>query len=258
MNRSLLFVPAKQKMLDKISLLKADKFIIDLEDSISADDKEFALANLLEFLDLFDDVKNIIVRLNKELYRHELEILNMYDIDFMLPKFESNEDYDIGMYTDRHKFFALVETPLGLVNIKDIASSDEIYAIAFGAEDYTANAGMQNSIEYLIYQKSRLVTYAKAYGKKIFDTPSFKLDNEELFEKEVEDAFNLGFDGKLLISPKHIDYINKIFSAGNIETIKSIIDTYEQSGEAVLVIDGKVYEKMHITHLKKILKEKGE
>jgi len=35
MNRSLLFVPAKEKMLRKIDNLDADSFIIDLEDSIS-------------------------------------------------------------------------------------------------------------------------------------------------------------------------------------------------------------------------------
>lgn len=115
---------------------------------------------------------------------------------------------------------------------------------------------MQNSIEYLNYQKSIIVTYAKAYGKKVYDTPSFKLDSIELFEKEVDDAFNLGFDGKMLITPKHIDYINKVFSSGEIETIKSIIELYEKSDEAVVVIDGKVYEKMHIAHLKKILQEK--
>lgn len=61
----------------------------------------------------------------------------------------------------------------------------------------------------------------------------------------------------MLITPRHLDYINRVFSDCDVESIKRIIETYEEQGKAVLVIDGKVYEKMHIAHLKKILKEKG-
>lgn len=259
MNRSLIFVPAKEKMLSKISSMNADIFIIDLEDSIATNEKDIALSTVTAYLDGVENSKNIIIRLNKERYVEELTALHKYNVDFMLPKFECIEDYsEISNFSSNHSFYALVETPKGIVSISKIAQLEEISSIAFGAEDYTASVGMQNSIEYLIYQKSRLVTYAKAYGKKVYDTPSFKLDNEELFRAEVDNAYNLGFDGKMLITPRHLDYINRVFSDCDIESIKKIVDIYENQDQAVLVIDGKVYEKMHIAHLKKILKEKGE
>ena len=257
MNRSLIFVPAKEKMLGKIQSMDADVFIIDLEDSIEQDNKESALLLILDFLETFNDMSKIVVRLNKERYLYELKKLDAFDIGFMLPKFETIKDYQKINNYNNHPYYALVETPLGLVNIKDIVSLKEIEAIAFGAEDFTASVGMQNSIEFLNYQKSMLVTYAKAYNKKVYDTPSFKLDNYELFKEEVDNAYNLGFDGKMLITPKHLEYINKTFSACDYEYLKRIIDTYEASEEAVVVIDGKVYEKMHINHLKRILVEKG-
>lgn len=46
---SLLFVPAKEKMLKKIELLGADAYIVDLEDSIEVDNK----AHALELVDNF-------------------------------------------------------------------------------------------------------------------------------------------------------------------------------------------------------------
>ena len=48
--RSLLFIPAKEKMLNKIAELSADAYIIDLEDSIPEEDKEKALELLCLWL----------------------------------------------------------------------------------------------------------------------------------------------------------------------------------------------------------------
>ena len=68
MLRSLLFVPAKDKMLQKISVFSSDGYIIDLEDSINEDEKEKALEVLCSFLTKHNIIPNIYVRLNKERY----------------------------------------------------------------------------------------------------------------------------------------------------------------------------------------------
>ena len=113
-------------------------------------------------------------------------------------------------------------------------------------------------MEFLSYQKGMLLTYAKANNKKIYDTPSFQIKNKKIFEEEVQSSVDLGFDGKLAINPKHIESINKAFNSYEIELIKNIIKIYEKEAKAVAVIDGKVYEKMHIDRLKRILKENEE
>ena len=254
--RSLMFIPAKDKMLKKISTFSADSYILDLEDSVEQDMKSDALNNVYTFLKENETIKPIIVRVNKESYRIEIEKLDKYDVSFMLPKFERTDDYlEIGKYCSRHRFYALIETPYGLVNIENIVSNKDISALAFGAEDFTASMCMDNEIDFLQYQKARLVTYSKAYKKKVYDTPSFKLDDYEKFKIEVENSKSLGFDGKMVISPKHVDYINKAFSLTNIDFLRRIVELYEKENQAVLVIDGKVYEKMHIKHIKNILKE---
>ena len=87
---------------------------------------------------------------------------------------------------------------------------------------------------------------------------SVRVKNKKIFEEEVQSSVDLGFDGKLAINPKHIESINKAFNSYEIELIKNIIKIYEKEAKAVAVIDGKVYEKMHIDRLKRILKENEE
>lgn len=254
--RSLLFVPAKEKMMNKITSLSSDGYIIDLEDSINEEDKPAALKKLSLYLSEHSEWSNVYVRLNKTRFEEEAIALNGFNVGFMLPKFESSEEYaGIDEILKQHKIIALVETPMGVVNIQEIARCPWVDAIAFGAEDYTASVNMLNDDSMLLPVKSALVVYAKAYNKKVFDTPSFKLNDEVEFENEVRNAMNLGFDGKMAISPKHIQYINETFNSNDLDYMKSIVARYEADGNAVVVVDGKVYEKMHINRFKKIIKE---
>lgn len=256
MLRSLLFVPAQDKMLKKVSVLDADGYIIDLEDSISNNDKIQALERTEAFLKHNSIQNPIYVRVNKENYVNEIGRLEKFSqIGFMLPKFENESDYiECQEILSNHNTLALIETPLGIVNILKIASCDWVDALAFGAEDFTSGINMKNANEFLRYQKGCLVTYAKAYGKKVYDTPSFHLGVEDEFKLDVSDSVDLGFDGKLVISPKHIHYVNNAFMRVNPDEIMDIITQYESTGEAVQVINGKVYEKMHIENLKHIVK----
>ena len=256
MLRSLLFVPAKVKTMSKIPALTADCFIIDLEDSINEEEKAEALKLLCSFLTEHPEGTNFFVRLNKSRFEKEAIALNGFNIGFMLPKFETPEEYScVDEIWSKHKLIALVETPMGVINIQQIAQCSWVDAIAFGAEDYTACVNMLNDDAMLLPVKSSLVTYAKAYNKKIYDTPSFKLSDEAEFKNEVRNTMNLGFDGKMAISPKHIQYINDTFNSSNLNYMKTVIARYEADGNAVVVIDDKVYEKMHINRLKKIVKE---
>ena len=255
--KSLLFVPAKDKMLAKIPSMNADAYIIDLEDSIPEEEKEEALNRVVSFIGGLADFSNIIVRINSNHAKRELSALAKFEmVSFMLPKYEKENPYDeLSEMLKGHYIIALIESPTAIVQLQDICRVDYLDALAFGAEDYTAKVNMENSIEYLFFQKSMLVTYAKANDLQVFDTPSFKLDNVNEFEREAKNAVSLGFDGKMAISPTHIQFINDSFSSNDLEYMKSVIEKYEADGNAVVVIDGKVYEKMHINRFKKIIKE---
>ncbi len=255
--KSLLFVPAKDKMLSKIPSMNADAYIIDLEDSIPEKEKEEALNRVVQYIERETSVSNIIVRINSNHAERELSKLSQYsEIGFMLPKYEKNNPYNMfARYLSDHYTIALIESPNAIVELQDICKVEYINALAFGAEDYTAKVNMENNVDYLLFQKSMLVTYAKANKLQVYDTPSFKLNDEAEFEREVKNAMAIGFDGKMAISPKHVQYINETFNSNDIEYMMSVISRYEADGDAVVVIDGKVYEKMHINRFKKIIKE---
>ncbi len=97
----------------------------------------------------------------------------------------------------------------------------------------------------------------KAFRKYVYDTPSFVLNDQEALAAEIQLAKDMGFDGKLAINPKHVSIVNEIFKSCDTEYIKSVIERYQAGIDAVQVIDGRVYEKMHIEHMKRILKESG-
>ena len=255
--RSLLFVPAKDKTLAKIPSLDADAYIIDLEDSIPEEEKEEALNRVILFLEGFTAASNIIVRINSSYAERELSKLCKFGgIGFMLPKFEKKNPYDQFVEQLRGHFtIALIESPIAIVELPDICRAEYVDALAFGAEDYTAKVNMENNVDYLFFQKSMLVTYAKAFNLQVFDTPSFKLNDEAEFEREVKNAVGIGFDGKMSISPKHVHFINEAFNSNDLEYMESVISRYEADGNAVVVIDGKVYERMHINRFKRIIKE---
>ena len=255
--KSLLFVPAKDKMLAKIPTMNADAFIIDLEDSIPEEEKQEALNRVVSFIEGFADASNIIVRINSNHSEHELSKLSKFgNVSFMLPKYEKENPYDaLSEKLEGHYTIALIESPAAIIQLSDICKVGYLSALAFGAEDYTAKVNMENNIDFLFFQKSMLVTFAKAYNLQVFDTPSFKLSDETEFEREVKNAVSLGFDGKMAISPKHVQFINDTFNSNDLEYMKSLISRYEADENAVVVIDGKVYEKMHINRFKKIIKE---
>ena len=260
MVHSLLFVPAREKMLGKISGFEADGYVIDLEDSIRREEKGEALANAVHFLEQPGrGDRTLFVRLNKENYMEEAERLGKFaGLGFMLPKFEDGGEYLEGRKIwEEHSVMALIETPKGLVRLPSIAEENWVDGLAFGAEDYTAAVNMGNRFQNLSYQKNRLVTYARAYEKTVYDTPSFQTGDRDAFTAEVDNAVELGFDGKLSIHPKHVGYINAAFSREDLGKLREIVQEYENCGQAVLVFGGRPYERMHIERFRRILRENG-
>ena len=90
--RSLLFVPAEERRLNKIGQTGADGYVIDLEDSMSDADKDAALQRTVRFLGVCK-AKNIFVRVNRGRYETEMKALRRFDIGFMLPKIETIRGY---------------------------------------------------------------------------------------------------------------------------------------------------------------------
>ena len=252
-----LFVPAKEKTLSKIKPTNEFVVIIDLEDSIPESDKDIALISAKEYI--AENAKfcsNIVVRLNRCRMQRELQELSQWPVGFMIPKFEIGDELNMHeSLLAGHRLIALIETPRGVQNVAKIASNDGVDVIAFGAEDFTATMNMENSNDFLLPIKIQLVTAAKANHKLVLDTPSFNVTDNTLFEQDVDYSIRIGFDGKMAIHPKHLKYIIDCFTRCDRAYLEFVINEYEKLGGGVQMIDGKVYEGMHINRLRKIIKE---
>ncbi|MFC0013754.1 MULTISPECIES: CoA ester lyase [Allobacillus] len=254
--RNLLFVPAEEKFLKKIKDINADGFVIDLEDSILNDSKSEALDLTTQFLSNNTNNSNIFVRLNKQTYVNEIAQLQKFNCrGYMIPKVEnSNIINHVSSLIDKNqKIIALIETPLGVMNLQNISPDDKLAFIAFGAEDYVSLLNTEASQESLMYPKSKVAAYAHAYNLQALDSISLNYTDNEFLLKEASISKSFGFTGKLAIHPNQIQIINQVFTNINKEFYKKIIEEFEKTEKGVAVIDGKVYEKPHIERFKRII-----
>lgn len=256
MLRTLLFVPALEKRLAKIPTIGADAFVVDLEDSIPEQEKDAALVRAVDFIRTYEGAAPCFFRVDRSRMEEEVRALSVFSrvSGFMIPKFEDPCVLEpLAETIGGKKIIALVETPLGLVELRRIASSSRVSALALGAEDLTCALNAVCSYESILFARSRTVAFAKAFNKRVYDTPCLNYTNEAELEREASASAALGFDGKLAIHPAQLPILARAFGPRDPETLRKIVREFERNGENVLVFDGRIYERPHIARIKNIL-----
>lgn len=279
LRRSLLFVPGNNPgMLVNSPVFGSDSVIFDLEDAVSPAEKDTArllVKNALETID-YGDIE-IVVRVNGNdtpFWKEDLKTILPQNPDcIMPPKIQCKDDVEQfdeyiskieekeGLSKGGVKLIPLIETALGVENAYEIASaSDRVVAIFLGAEDLTANLGAKRTKagEEIFYSRSRIVVAAKAAQVAALDTPFTDVDDEEGLIKDATFAKDLGFDGKTVISPRHIDNVNKVFtpSEEEIQYAKRVIEAIKQGkaeGKGVISLDGEMIDAPIVARAEKTM-----
>ena len=200
--RTALFVPgSREDRFQKALNTGADKVIIDLEDAVPVTGKEAAREDVARFLQAHPDPR-IIVRVNSvstPYFQPDLEaIVKAAPVNLMVPKVESpqdlitvNEDLlkiesDTSLDRGSVSIIALIETAKAVDSISEIVKTrtdpHRLHTIAFGAADYSADIGIEMTIEgtELIYPRSRLAVACRAGElEPPIDTP-FMVDLKDL------------------------------------------------------------------------------
>jgi citrate lyase subunit beta/citryl-CoA lyase len=187
----------------------------------------------------------------------------------MLPKAETPEDIKkletLLKKEEKEKKIAkkimivpLIESTNGVINVHQISNvSSRVAALGFGAGDFMREIGEGFTItqmtpdEYfplLLYARSRISTAACAVGIPAIDTPYFGLLIDKAgLEREASKAKLLGFKGKMVTHPRHIDTVNRIFSPSekDVEFSKKMVSAYKEAeaeGKGATVLDGKMID----------------
>lgn len=266
--RSVLYIPgSKERALDKARGLDVDAIIFDLEDAVTPDAKEEARTTLKAALaEGGYGSRARIIRLNAldtEWGRADAEAMKDAEADaFLLPKVASAADVDalaeiIG--TDKD-IWAMIETPLGVMNAGEIAAHPQMKGFVAGTNDLAKELNCRFRADRLpmLASLSMLLLAAKAHGVVAIDGVYNQFKDDEGLRAECEQGRDMGFDGKTLIHPAQIEVCNGAFSPSQdeIDLARRQIAAFEEveaGGQGVAVVDGKIVENLHVETARKIL-----
>lgn len=268
MIRTLLFLPGNTpNMLVNGDILEADALILDLEDAVSPDEKDAArilVRNYLRYQKKRN--KKIVIRINAcgtPYWKEDLDELIGGKPDFVMPtkvdgpemvlqvsEYISELERKEGIEEGTVRLFPLIETALGVEKAYEIASAtSRVAGILLGAEDLTADLQCRRTKQgdEIFYARSRMVCAARAAGVAVFDTPFTDVDDLAGLCTDAEKARGLGFSGKMVISPRHLAEVNRIFSPTAKEVLyaQKVLETIEwakQQGKGVVSLDGKMID----------------
>ena len=262
---SYLLIPGdKTRFLKKIGELKPDYFVIDLEESVSNNNKLRALDELKEL----NVGQNTFVRIpfKDKVYSKDqlIFIINKFKGRIVLPKV--NEPKDVKSLISLHKFtfplklIFLVENPTCFVNLSEIIKENihHTHAIGFGSHDFCSIMGIKHDLEHLSFYRNQLILLAKAFGIDYIDGVDMNIRDLSEFEKECVFAFDSGADGKFIIHPDQLEKMYNIdyLSMDEINKMKEIHRRASEinKGEIdIIEFEGKVYEKPHLARIEKLL-----
>lgn len=282
--RALLFMPGdERRKIEKGAALDVDSLIMDLEDGVALNRKPAARETVLAALREVDfGARERLVRVNpvsSPFHRDDLMATIEGQPDgYLLPKVESADmvrDVDAWLAAAERKrgwavgkiaLLALVETALGVVNLREIAQgSPRLGALLFGAEDLAGDIGAVRSVEgtEVFYARSAVVLHAKAYGLQAIDTPFVRLDDEPGLIAETQQALGMGYTGKLAIHPKQVAPIQAAFtpSAEEVARAQALVDAHEAqqaAGTGVFAYEGKMIDMPMIRAAQAVLARAGK
>ena len=274
--RSMLYVPANSwRMITNATGEGADALILDLEDGCPMSEKETGRVFARDSIPMLKEQRaKVFVRVNSletGLTETDISYVVTQGLDgIMLAKTESKEDvFTIdrllqeeelkkGLELKSVLLIALLETPQGILNIREIISaSDRVVAVGFGAGDFSREMGSGMGVtklspeEYfpmVLYARSNIAMTARAAGIQAIDTPFFGLviDLEGLI-RESEKVKLLGFSGKQLTHPRHVASVNAAFSPAeeDVTFARMVVKVYEEArakGLGATTIGGKMID----------------
>ena len=267
--RSLLYMPGSNaRAMEKARELPADGVILDLEDAVAPDAKAKARELIVAALKQGGfGRREVIVRINgldTPWWQDDLAVAAANPDAILVPKVSGPEPlrevakHLVGVRAEaRIGIWAMMETPLAMLNARDIAAvardaGSRLAGFVMGTNDLAKDTrarllpGRSPMLPWLM----TCIAAARAYDIDIVDGVYNELGNAEGFAAECRQARDLGFDGKTLIHPAQIAPCNEAFSpaADEVAWARKIIGAFElpeNASKGVIQVDGRMVERLH-------------
>lgn len=272
--RSVLYMPgANERALEKAKTLPADSLILDLEDAVAPEAKVEARGRVCNVVKAGGyGPRELIIRINgqdTEWGKADLRAAVQAKPDAILaPKVATAEDIrwldeqisEAGGATEP-RLWVMIETPLSILNIKEIAAAAKTTRLAgfvMGSNDLIKDfrAEPMPGRENLAACYTLAIAAARAYDLLVFDGVYNDIANADGFAAEARQARAFGFDGKTLIHPTQVEPCNTIFApaANAVAQARDVIAAFADpanSGKGVLKVNGKMTELLHLAQARR-------
>lgn len=247
MVRAPLFVPAtRPERFTKAATSGADAVILDLEDAVAPGEKDHARALIQTEI----SAPRLWLRVNGiGTPWHEADIAaaksTMLDA-VILPKAEKPDEVADIVESLGLPVILLIETALGLANVRELAQVAGVGRLAFGSVDFCVDLGMAHQQELLLPARFEIVLASRLAGLTApLDGVTTDLRGGEQIISDARHASDLGFSGKLCIHPAQIASVRDAFrpSAADLLWAKQVLTA---EGGAVQVNGAMVDEPIRL------------
>lgn len=272
--RSLLYMPGSNaRAMEKAKSLAADGIILDLEDSVAADAKQSARAQVCEAARAGGFGKReVVIRVNSldTLWGgDDIVAAAASGADAMLlPKVDGPRDVltaeailEGAGAPAAMAIWCMMETPLSILNAAGIAGAGpRVACLVMGTSDLTKELTARHTPERLalLTSLSTCVLAARAHGLGVIDGVYLDLSDDAGFEAVCRQGRDLGFDGKTVIHPRQLEPANRLFGPGadQIEHARRVIAAFAEAtaqGKGVVLLDGQLIENLHAEDARRLI-----
>jgi citrate lyase subunit beta / citryl-CoA lyase len=276
--RSLLFMPGSNaRALEKARNLPADGIILDLEDSVAPEAKALARDQIAQAIAAGGFGKReVLIRVNaldSPWWIDDITMAGQARPDgILVPKISSVADLNAvgerlaAINADPSiKVWAMIETVRAVLDADQLAAAagdpkTRLAGFVFGPNDISRETRirMQPGRAAMIPMITHCILATRAHGLEILDGPYSDIGNVDGFATECAQGRDLGFDGKTLIHPSHIEACNAIFTppAEEVAEARKIIAAFEQPENATrgaIQLDGRMVERLHAEMAKRTI-----
>lgn len=277
--RSALFVPAHvEKFVAKAHTRGADAIILDLEDSVPLPEKASARAAVPgAAAQIAGHGLDVLVRINRP-WRlavrdleesvcaqvHTIAVPKVASADHLTFIAETIDEIEIdkGLAPGHTRLLAFIEGVGGLAQVDAIArASSRLIGLFLGAEDFSAEVGMQPTAEGLFGPNQQIVFAARRAGILPFGFVGSIADYSDLdaFRLRIRQARALGFVGALGIHPSQVGIMNEEFVPGTeeVDHARGLLETYEQAlaeGRGAAAYKGKMIDAPVVARAREVLR----
>jgi citrate lyase subunit beta/citryl-CoA lyase len=266
--RSLLFAPAnRHDMLKKFPKYPADAFAIDLEDGTPENEKAAArdqLPDIVAYLREQQLNTMLLVRVNGPRSHHikaDLTAVQRASVDgIMVPKLETAAD--LKMFDRSFPLIGIIETVRGMANVETLVAQQEqhLQTLAFGAEDFITDIRGRRTVDgvEVLYARSRVILAARLGGLQALDQVFTSIRDDAAFLRDADFGRQLGYDGKMCVTPRQVEMANDVFSPSPEEVDRSrrliqVYETAQSEGRGAIEFEGTMIDEPLLKRARAVL-----